>query len=660
MSVFVTNWMRSVARPLFIVCSIATLATFDLVQAEGTVALNSGPVVTKTEILAGKNVAPMLSTQSSAQMRAAEERYAEIAANGGWPAVSKSGLKKGAEGAGVATLNKRLFIEGYLRVEGTQGSFGSIFTTATQDAVARFQRNHGLKISGVVDQQTQKALNVSARDRLQTIRANIARFEIYAGGLGDRYLIVNVPGQQIETVTNGRVYSRHNAIVGRPERPTPVVMTALSEVKFNPYWNAPASIVERDIIPKLKSGTQYLEETNIKVFQGFGGPEIDPSDVDWDSAIADEYHFRQEPGPENAMATAKVEFQSPFGIYLHDTPEKQLFKSGRRLYSSGCVRVEKIDVLLDWVLNGQDGYNDARISAMAETLEQLDVKLTTPPQLRVVYLTAWPVGNTLAFRDDVYDLDETGFTVGQPMPKGETSPDGLRYTLKPLPRMVAQLEDSQGFSFFRRPANASISTNRSDSVTPGFRKASVTNSNERPSFLRKVNGLLVRTFLEPGEKPPVAASNSTASTKKNTKKNKGFFDTIDESEKAEVRKPVEKKKTAKTETVGKTVIVGINDKKTLLAKEKSKSKKIPASPAKNAALKNKPATDKKIVASADTQKATTQKPSTKKTNPVAVECIADKSGKLPKSCAVPAKAKTAATPAAKPAAADPNKPSATN
>ena len=113
------------------------------------------------------------------------------------------------------------------------------------------------------------ALNVPAADRLATIRANLPRVAIYAQDLGDRYVIVNVPAQQIQTVSGGRVYSQHNAIVGRPERPTPVAMTALSDINFNPYWNAPPSIVEKDIIPKMTSGdTDILRENEHQGVQG--------------------------------------------------------------------------------------------------------------------------------------------------------------------------------------------------------------------------------------------------------------------------------------------------------------------------------------------------------------------------------------------------------
>ena len=411
---------------------------------------NASKVSTKTEIVSGQNVAPMLSASSASQMASIAARYEGLVASGGFPKVPGGSYKKGSKGAGVAVLNKRLFMDGYLRKEATQGEFESVFTTATLDAVTRFQRNMGLNPSGKVDNATLAQLNVSAEQRLRTIEANISRLQTYGQNLGDRYLIVNVPAQQLETVAAGKVFSRHNVIIGRPERPTPVVMTALDNVSFNPYWNAPASIVEQDIIPKLQGGSNIIEDLNIKVFEGFGGPEVDPKTINWNTATADQYFFREEPGPKSAMATAKINFNSPFGIYLHDTPDKQLFSSSTRYFSSGCVRVESMPLLVQWVINGQEGIGAPEIAGLAETLEQKVVTLAAPPQLRVTYLTAWPVGNTVAFRNDVYGLDGTGFVTGQPMPVGELSDDGQRFVLKPVPRKQAAVDaaEAEGFSIF--------------------------------------------------------------------------------------------------------------------------------------------------------------------------------------------------------------------
>jgi peptidoglycan hydrolase-like protein with peptidoglycan-binding domain len=436
----------------------------------------SGKAVTETEVFSTQVVEPMLSTSGVAEMQAAESKYAAIVSSGGWPKVPRGASKKGSEGNEVMALNQRLFIEGYVRPEAAEGEFASIFTTATQDGLMRFQRNNGLAASGQMDGPTLQALNVSAAERLSAIRANIPRIAEYSKNLGDRYVVVNIPAQQIETVNGNRVFSRHNAIVGRPSRPTPVVITALSDINFNPYWNAPPSIVERDILPKLSSG--ILEKMNMKVFDGVGGPEVNPRRINWRRAVVDNYHFRQEPGGSNAMATAKINFSSPFGIYLHDTPEPHLFESSSRFYSSGCVRVQKVAVLLNWILNGQDGIDSNRIEELAQTLERLDVKLITPPQLRVTYLTAWPTSDgVVAFRGDVYGLDGTGFIVGQPLPVGEKTASGERFVLKPVPRQLAQIDEAEADGFFwfgkRSRKDESAADSRSTSL---FAKKSKTAS----------------------------------------------------------------------------------------------------------------------------------------------------------------------------------------
>jgi L,D-transpeptidase YcbB len=423
----------------------------------------SGPAVTSTEIVSSQKQLPMLQPESDVAMKAAQEKYAAIEANGGFPVIPRGTYKVGSKGAAVATLNKRLNLEGYLRAEATQGEFTALYSNATEEAVQRFQRNMGLAVTGKIDPSTLNELNISVGQRLRAIEANIPRLATYEKGLGDRYLVVNIPAQQLETVSNGHVFSRHNVIVGRTERPSPVVMTPIATVKFNPYWNAPVSIVERDILPKMAGGTQVLTQMKMKVFEiGPNGKEVDPNAIQFTPANIDQYLFRQEPGPHSAMATAKVEFQSTFGIYLHDTPEPELFRSSNRFFSSGCIRVEKMPLLAEWILNGQDGFNAPKIASMAETLERLDVPVAAGPQLRVAYLTAWPTaGGTVAFRKDIYQMDQSGFTVGQPMPVGELSPDGLRYVLKPLPRLVAEVNDTGSnniFTLFGKKSSPKISS----------------------------------------------------------------------------------------------------------------------------------------------------------------------------------------------------------
>ena len=588
-----------------------------------------GSATTQTGLVSDQSVSPFLLPDSPAMLQAAADKYAAIAANGGWPSVPKGKLQKGSTGKSVAALNKRLHAEGYLRDEAVSGEFLENYTSATEAAVRHFQRNHGLAVTGAIDGPTLTQLNVPVERRLATIRANIPRVAEYSKDLGSRYAVVNVPAQQIETVEGGSVHSRHNAIVGRPSRPTPVVMTPLTIIRFNPYWNAPHSIVERDIVPRMLSSrpSKVMSDMNMKIFKGVGGPEIDPNSVNWRRAVVDHYHFRQEPGGSNAMATAKIEFNSPFGIYLHDTPEPQLFKSGQRLYSSGCVRVEGVATFIDWVLQGQDGIDRGRIAELAETKERLDTKIADAPQLRVTYLTAWPTRDGMAaFRPDIYELDGTGFVVGQPMPVGEGGP---RFVLKPIPRQVAALEDEEarGFaSLFRR------SNPDKDGTFTGERRSKTSGN---------------RLSSDPSTAKTTAKTTTKKTEKVATKKRRSTFDawfkddTMQPSTKkasAAKKKTVADKKKTVTDKKKALASIGKPDAKAKDTKAAASAKKPKKDDTKTAAAAKKPEKD-----DAKTAAAKTADPAKKAT---ADKCKAGKDGKLPEGCKAPAKA--AKKPAAKP------------
>ncbi len=483
-------------------------------SSHGTSA-KGGPATTATQIVNDGSVSPFLTPGSGPALQAAEARFAQIAASGGWGRVPGGKLKKGVQSKAVIALNRRLFIEGYLRPEATQGQYADVYTSATEEAVTRFQRNHGLAVTGAVDSATLRELNVPAERRLATIRANLPRVAEYSRDLGPRYVVVNVPAQQIAAINNGTVYSIHNAIVGRPSRPTPVVMTSVATIKFNPYWNAPASIVERDILPRMRSGgaSRVMRDMNMKVFDGVGGPEINPDRIKWRRVVVDNYHFRQEPGGSNAMASAKIEFDSPFGIYLHDTPEQNLFASGQRFYSSGCVRVEKVAILLNWILNGQDGIDNSRIAYLAESKERLDKPVLNPPQIRVTYLTAWPGRNgEVNFRPDVYELDRSGFVMGQPLPVGETK-GGERFVLKPIPRDPSAVDADEAFGFF----NFGRSRNGDKYFDPISKLEALEDSLGRKIKAKKAKAVAASNWfsVKPGETiKPLKKSASTAKKSK--------------------------------------------------------------------------------------------------------------------------------------------------
>ena len=273
--------------------------------------------------------------------------------------------------------------------------------------------------TGKIDNRTRAAMDVPAQHRLFMLQDNQPRIEAYGQGLGGRNILVNIPSVQLELVELGKVYARHNICCGKLDRPTPTLASKVTDVTFNPTWSAPASIVEKDIIPKYLKDPGYLDSLNIHVFDGVGGPEIDPSTVDWENTPADRYHFLQAPGDQNALATVKVNFKNPFMVYMHDTPHRELFAQNNRYQSSGCVRVENVRAFINWILAGQDGFDEAQFEMITATQETTVMPVHNVIDVRFMYLTAWATEDGhVNFRPDVYQLDGAGFIYGQPDPVG--------------------------------------------------------------------------------------------------------------------------------------------------------------------------------------------------------------------------------------------------
>ncbi len=376
-------------------------------------------LATQTEIVAGQDQVPMLGASSFEALQGAIAMYEEIVAGGGWQQLPPKTLKKGSKGEAVLALRQRLVAENYLPFDTLNSENISVYDAELEEAVRAFQVNHGVLPSGITGEKTLAQLNVPADTRLGALRENLGRVEAYSQGLTDRSILVNIPGAQLETVEFGRVYSRHNIVVGKLERPSPTLASTVSDINFNPYWKIPASIVERDIVPKYLDDPNYLQTNHIRVFDGVDGPEIDPMLIDWSMTDPERYFFRQEPGPHNSLGTVKINFPNDHMVYMHDTPHRELFGRNVRFESSGCVRIDQVETVVKWILDRTgSGLMPEDYELIVSSVEQYDQKIENGPDVRWMYLTAWATEDgRVNFRPDVYGLDGTGFIYGQPQPK---------------------------------------------------------------------------------------------------------------------------------------------------------------------------------------------------------------------------------------------------
>ncbi|WP_075214560.1 L,D-transpeptidase family protein [Mongoliimonas terrestris] len=346
---------------------------------------------------------PTLSAETALYTEQALVRYMDIAAQGGWGLVPEGQvLKIGVRSPAVGALRQRLAISGDLMdVGGMSDSFDSF----VDGAVRRFQLRHGLLSDGVVANATLKQLNTPVDYRLRQLETNLVRVRSMSGFLGDRYVMVNIPGAEIEAVEADIVHSRHQAVVGKIDRQTPLLNSKINLIKFNPFWTVPRSIIIKDLIPKMQTDSGYLDRQKIRIYDQRGNP-LDWRTINWNSEEAADYLFRQDPGDLNSMGSVKIEFPSPEGVYMHDTPSKGLFGENARFHSSGCVRVQNVREYVYWILKNTPEWPQDRIAQAMTSGERIDAPVTDPVPLYFQYVTAWANSDGIVqFRDDIYQRD---------------------------------------------------------------------------------------------------------------------------------------------------------------------------------------------------------------------------------------------------------------
>ena len=252
--------------------------------------------------------------------------------------------------------------------------------------------------------QLRKALadKVYANDvQRRTLALNLERARALPAGTM-RYVVVNAAAQRLFMYDDGRVVDSMRVVVGKPKHATPMMNAFIRAAALNPYWNVPPDLAAERIAPSVvKQGVSYLKANGYEVLSDWGREPtvVDPATVDW-TAVAEgrvEVRVRQLPGPHNGLGQMKFLFPNYQGIFLHDTPEKQLLGEASRLYSGGCIRLEDAPRFGRWLFGRE-------LEKSGDDPEQI-VGIPTLVPLYVTYLTAVPEGGAIAYVDDVYGRD---------------------------------------------------------------------------------------------------------------------------------------------------------------------------------------------------------------------------------------------------------------
>ncbi len=365
------------------------------------------------------------------------------------PPVSKA-IAPGGRYPALAQLAARLSLEG----DGTAQAAGDQYTPELAQEVQHFQSRVGLDPDGKLSQNTIDALNVPMSARVQQIDDALERWRWLPEPYLKPRVLVNLPEFYVRAYNpGGDLAFKMKGIVGqvKGQHDTPVFVREMKYVVFRPYWNLPVSIVKKDLLKHVGNG--YMDAHGYEVVDSKGKPVSNWTEADLEHS---RYLVRQKPGPKNSLGLVKFMFPNEYDIYMHSTPEMNLFNLTERDRSHGCVRLHDPEKMANWVLDGQGDWDadkihqamygqalngadaDAATAAQDASAKDPDsgatttdqqvkdnrqVNLKTPLPVVITYLTAnADEDGTMHFFNDLYGYDkELEDALAKPRPYERTA-----------------------------------------------------------------------------------------------------------------------------------------------------------------------------------------------------------------------------------------------
>jgi len=327
-------------------------------------------------------------------------------------------IRPGASDPQVALLRKRL------KVPASDPAAENVYDETLQQAVKEFQREKNLAADGIVGNGTRQVLNGGPRpvaqssdSKIERILINMERWRWVPADLGEFYVWDNVPEFLTRIVKDGKVIHTDEIIVGQPSWPTPMFSADMKTVVFRPSWGVPDGIKMKELAPLLRkssgagffgifgggySAQAVLDAYDLRAYAN--GRQVDPNSIDWANTDIRRFSFQQPPGPKNVLGDVKFLFPNGHDVYMHDTPERNLFGKSFRALSHGCMRVHEPRRLAEVLLAEDKGWSREKVASMFASGGE--VALTKHIPVHITYMTARVDDNgQLQTYGDFYGLD---------------------------------------------------------------------------------------------------------------------------------------------------------------------------------------------------------------------------------------------------------------
>jgi murein L,D-transpeptidase YcbB/YkuD len=282
-----------------------------------------------------------------------------------------------------------------------------------EEKVRESQRLFNLKEEGRLNAATREAMNVPLAFRVEEVKSalNTLRWLRCLDGYPGM-ILVNIPSANLLVYHGGNLVMQSRVVVGKRTTRTPSLASSITDLILYPYWVVPKKIATRELLPSIKRNIRFIDDNNLQILDQ-KGRVIDPAKINWKSLSAANfpYELRQSTGCDNSLGLIKFNFYSPYGVYLHDTPMKNLFHANRRYFSHGCIRVEKAMDLARFLLNGNTTKMDRILEkGCLPNQPPISIPLRVKVPVFVLYHTAWfDSSANLQFNQDIYKkLDKAG------------------------------------------------------------------------------------------------------------------------------------------------------------------------------------------------------------------------------------------------------------
>ena len=302
-------------------------------------------------------------------------------------------IKPGQSHPQVALLRQRLGVA-------NDGASAQSLDQSLAAALREFQESKGIEPDGVLNNVTRTALNGVARpaatagESTQRILVNMERWRWLPEDLGQIYVWDNIPEYRMRVMKADKAIHSETIIVGKPSTPTPMFSADMKYVIFHPTWGVPDGIKMNELAPSLRNSSSFwggsdpavLRRHNLRV--SYNGRPVDPSSVDWGSVDIRNFQFTQPPSASNVLGVVKFRFPNKHDVYMHDTPERELFSRADKAFSHGCMRVQNPRRLAEVLLAEDKGWSSAQVGNAIAAGATQEVTLTKQIPVHVTYFTA--------------------------------------------------------------------------------------------------------------------------------------------------------------------------------------------------------------------------------------------------------------------------------